>query len=168
MIYMHLLTWVGFGLIGYVPNTLYRCNIMICVFFRPHQAIIEYHRYKLMYESIQPISGEPVYKMTSQRFTHVTVDVTAAKGIGKQFVAYVASESGDVMKLAILPHFVGACLVEVWKLRDQNGGYNVLTMQFVKETVSRNLFIDSARRWRSHYSCPYPPCISVRVYLVWP
>jgi hypothetical protein len=23
MIYMHLLTWVGFGLLGYVPNTLY-------------------------------------------------------------------------------------------------------------------------------------------------
>jgi hypothetical protein len=24
MIYMHLLTWVGFGLLGYVPNTLYK------------------------------------------------------------------------------------------------------------------------------------------------
>jgi hypothetical protein len=24
MIYMHLLSWVGFGLIGYVPNTLYK------------------------------------------------------------------------------------------------------------------------------------------------
>jgi hypothetical protein len=23
MIYMHLLKWVGYGLIGYVPNTLY-------------------------------------------------------------------------------------------------------------------------------------------------
>jgi hypothetical protein len=23
---MHLLTWVGFGLIGYVPNTLYKHN----------------------------------------------------------------------------------------------------------------------------------------------
>jgi hypothetical protein len=23
MIFMHLLTWVGFGLVGYVPNTLY-------------------------------------------------------------------------------------------------------------------------------------------------
>jgi hypothetical protein len=23
IIYMHLLTWIGFGLIGYVPNTLY-------------------------------------------------------------------------------------------------------------------------------------------------
>jgi hypothetical protein len=23
MIYIHLLTWVGFGLIAYVPNTLY-------------------------------------------------------------------------------------------------------------------------------------------------
>jgi hypothetical protein len=29
MIYMHLLTWVGFGLIGYVPNTLYKDVIAI-------------------------------------------------------------------------------------------------------------------------------------------
>jgi hypothetical protein len=27
MIYMHPLTWVGFGLIGYVPNTLYIHNL---------------------------------------------------------------------------------------------------------------------------------------------
>jgi hypothetical protein len=24
MIYIHLLTWVGFGLLGYLPNTLYK------------------------------------------------------------------------------------------------------------------------------------------------
>jgi hypothetical protein len=28
---MHLLTWVGFGLIGYVPNTLY--NTSVCFVF---------------------------------------------------------------------------------------------------------------------------------------
>jgi hypothetical protein len=27
MIYMYLLTWVGFGLLGYVPNTLYVYNM---------------------------------------------------------------------------------------------------------------------------------------------
>jgi hypothetical protein len=26
MIYMHLLTWISFGLLGYVPNTLYRVS----------------------------------------------------------------------------------------------------------------------------------------------
>jgi hypothetical protein len=29
MIYMHLLTWVGFGLKGYVPNTLYMSNLIV-------------------------------------------------------------------------------------------------------------------------------------------
>jgi hypothetical protein len=27
---MHLLTWVGFGFIGYVPNTLYTSNLIVC------------------------------------------------------------------------------------------------------------------------------------------
>lgn len=93
-----------------------------------------------MYESILPISGEPVYKLTSQRFSYVTVDVTNAKSVGKQFVVFVATQAGDVMKLAILPHFVGACLVEVWKLTDGAQGFNVQTMQFVKDTVSIVLF----------------------------
>ncbi|KAL4716213.1 hypothetical protein ACJJTC_004707, partial [Scirpophaga incertulas] len=106
---------------------------------RPHQALLEFHRYKLMYESIHPISGEPVYKVTSQRFTYVTVDVTTAKGVGRQFVLYVATDSGNIMKLVILPRFVGACLVEVWSLK----GYKVQSMQFVKETMS--VYIGSDR-----------------------
>lgn len=97
---------------------------------------MEYQNYKLMYEPIQPISGEPVFKMNSQRFTHVTVDVTTTKSVGRQFVVFVATQAGEVMKLAILPHFVGACLVEVWKLKDGDGGFDVQTMQFVKDTVS--------------------------------
>ncbi|CAG9793298.1 unnamed protein product [Diatraea saccharalis] len=101
----------------------------------PHQAI-EFQRYKLMNEPIQPILGEPVYKMTSERFTHVTVDVTTAKAVSKQFVVFVATQAGAVIKLAILPQFVGACLVEVWKLKDKEGGFNVQSMQFVKETMS--------------------------------
>lgn len=100
-----------------------------------HQAI-EYHNYKLMYESVQPISGEPVFKVTSHRFRHVTVDVTQTKSVGKQFVVFVATQAGEVMKLAILPHFVGACLVEVWKLGDEEKDIDVQAMQFVKETVS--------------------------------
>jgi hypothetical protein len=29
MIYMQLLKWVGFGLIGYVPNTLYMDKLLL-------------------------------------------------------------------------------------------------------------------------------------------
>jgi hypothetical protein len=36
MIYMHLSTWVGFGLIGYVPNTLYMYDLCI------HNLIVVY------------------------------------------------------------------------------------------------------------------------------
>ncbi|XP_028156400.1 semaphorin-5B [Ostrinia furnacalis] len=100
-----------------------------------HQAI-EYHNYKLMYESIQPISGEPVFKVTPHRFTHVTVDVTQTKSVGKQFVVFVSTQAGEVMKLAVLPRFVGACLVEVWKLGDGERSLDVQAMQFVKETMS--------------------------------
>ncbi|KAM3962149.1 LOW QUALITY PROTEIN: semaphorin 5c [Aphomia sociella] len=102
---------------------------------RPHQTI-EYYRYQLMYESILPISGEPVYKKTSDRFTHVTADVTNTKNAGRQFVVYVATQRGDVMKLAVLPRFDSACLVEIWKLGDDRNGFDIQAMQFVKETMS--------------------------------
>ncbi|KAH9639494.1 hypothetical protein HF086_003627 [Spodoptera exigua] len=59
---------------------------------------IEYHRYHLMYEAIQPVSGEPIFKLTSERFTHVTVDVTGAKNIEKQLVLYVATQASHVLK----------------------------------------------------------------------
>lgn len=97
---------------------------------------IEYHRYHLMYESVQPVSGEPAYKVTSERFTHVTVDVTSAKNIDKQLVLYVATQEGNVLKLAVLPKLDGACLVERWKLNNRNSSFDVLTMQFVKDTMS--------------------------------
>ncbi|CAH0596374.1 unnamed protein product [Chrysodeixis includens] len=102
---------------------------------RVHEAI-EYHRYQLMYESVQPLSGEPVYKVTSERFTHVTVDVTSAKNIERQLVLYVATQAGYVLKLSVLPMLDGACLVERWNLNGKNSTFEVLTMQFVKDTMS--------------------------------
>ncbi|XP_045538150.1 semaphorin-5B [Papilio machaon] len=102
---------------------------------RTHETM-EFQRYQLMYESIRPISGEPVYKVTSQRFTHVTVDVTKTKQMEKQLVVFVATQNSDVIKLAILPRYEGACLVEIWKLKDANGAIDILTMQFVKDTMS--------------------------------
>ncbi|XP_059051701.1 semaphorin-5A [Achroia grisella] len=102
---------------------------------RPHQTI-EYYRYQLMYVSVVPVSGEPVYKKTLERFTHVTVDVTSTKNAARQFVLYISTQRGDIMKLAVLPHFDGACLVEVWKLSDLKSGFDIQTMQFVKETMS--------------------------------
>jgi hypothetical protein len=43
VIYIHLLTWVGFGLIGYVPNTLYMDEINsknLLNHFRSHAFVI--------------------------------------------------------------------------------------------------------------------------------
>ncbi|KAJ2954752.1 hypothetical protein O0L34_g3055 [Tuta absoluta] len=100
----------------------------------------EYNRYYLMHRPIQPISGEPVYKVDLQRFTHVTVDATPTES-GRQLVAYVATLDDDIYKLAVLPALDGACLVEVLKLKDDKGGFHVLNMQFVKDTMS--LYIGS-------------------------
>lgn len=103
---------------------------------RTNEATLEYHNYRLMYEPIQPISGEPVYRVTSERLTHVTVDVTSAKNVERQLVVFTATQSGFVLKLAVLPRFDGACLVEKWNLRDEKGGFVVRAMQFVKNTMS--------------------------------
>ncbi|XP_047511358.1 semaphorin-5B [Pieris napi] len=102
---------------------------------------LEYHRYHLMYDAIQPISGGPVYKATLERFTHVTVDVANTKNVGKQLVVFVATQKSSIIKLAILPRYEGACVVEIWKLKDGNGGYDIQTMQFVKDSMS--LYIGS-------------------------
>lgn len=89
-----------------------------------------------MNDPIKPISGAPSYSLTSERFTHVTVDVTSAKNVDKQYVLYISTENGNVLKISVLPNLDGACLVEKWKLADRKGGYDVLSMRFVKETVS--------------------------------
>ncbi|XP_050679384.1 semaphorin-5B [Leptidea sinapis] len=128
---------------------------------REHQAM-EYHTYHLMYDSVQPISGEPVYRATLERFTHVTVDVANAKNVGKQLVAFVATEKSTIMKLAILPRFEGACLVEIWKLKDEGDIFDIQKIQFVKDTMS--LYIGSysnvlrvgsehCSRYKSRSSC---------------
>nr|XP_032522698.1 semaphorin-5B-like [Danaus plexippus plexippus] len=128
---------------------------------RPHHSM-EYHKYHLMYEAIQPISGEPVYKAILERFTHVTVDVVTTKNIAKQLVVFVATENSDVLKLAILPRYEGACLVEIWKLKDSRGGYNIQNMQFVKDTMSLYIGSDTGvlrlssercSRYRSRAGC---------------
>lgn len=92
-----------------------------------------------MYEAVQPISGEPLYKATLQRFTHVTADTTNTKTAGRQLVLFVSTQDSDILKLSVLPDFGGACLVEIWKLRDQRSGFDVHNVQFVKDTVS-NIF----------------------------
>lgn len=102
--------------------------------FRTHEEM-KYLSYHLMYESVQPISGEPVYKAILERFTHVTVDVATTIS-GTQLVAYVANQNSDILKLAVLPRFDGACLVEVLRLRDGKDNSTVLKMQFVKASVS--------------------------------
>lgn len=89
-----------------------------------------------MYDAVQPISGQPIYKATLQRFTHITVDVTATKTLGKQLVLFVATDESNILKLSVLPEFKEACMIEMWKLKDQSGGFDVLNMQFVKDTVS--------------------------------
>ncbi|XP_041982701.1 semaphorin-5B [Aricia agestis] len=105
----------------------FRCNLDM----RGQQAI-EYHKYHLMYDYVQPISGEPVYKATLERFAHVTVDVAATK-TARQLVAFVATENNDVIKMAILPSYDGACVVEIWRFGET---FDILNMQFVKDTIS--------------------------------
>lgn len=113
---------------------------MLIPFHRANEATLAYHSYRLMYEPVQPISGEPVYRVTSERLTHITVDVTSAKNVERQLVAFVATQSGHVLKLAVLPRFDGACLVEKWNLKDEKGEFVVKAMQFVKNTVSSLYF----------------------------
>jgi hypothetical protein len=50
MIYMHLLKWVGFGLIGYVPNTLYNSDFKYLLFIL-FRSILDAKIFWLQFES---------------------------------------------------------------------------------------------------------------------
>jgi hypothetical protein len=69
MIYMHLLTWVGFGLLGYIPNTFYTYkHTARALFPKGQQRHLRYssekstfyQNYSAMRNTIDVIGGKPI------------------------------------------------------------------------------------------------------------
>jgi hypothetical protein len=60
---MHLLTWVGFGLRGYVPNTLYNIH-----------DLVEYHIINISIAAMRSRVGSSGINLSSPHDTHTYTD----------------------------------------------------------------------------------------------
>ncbi|KYQ51466.1 hypothetical protein ALC60_09464, partial [Trachymyrmex zeteki] len=97
----------------------------------PHQ-IMDNQRYQLMDEAVQSTMLEPLHTVTLERFTHIAVDVTPTKLHRSVTVLYVATATGLIKKISVLPRTQETCIVEVWGPLPSPP----MTLQFLKDTQS--------------------------------
>ncbi|RLU22473.1 hypothetical protein DMN91_004751 [Ooceraea biroi] len=97
----------------------------------PHQ-IMDNQRYQLMDEAVQSTMLEPLHTATLERFTHIAVDVTPTKLHRSVTVLYVATATGLIKKISVLPRTQETCIVEVWGPLPSPP----MTLQFLKDTQS--------------------------------
>lgn len=97
----------------------------------PHQ-IMDNQRYQLMDEAVQSTMLEPLHTATLERFTHIAVDVTPTKLHRSVTVLYVATATGLIKKISVLPRTQETCIVEVWGPLPSLP----MTLQFLKDTQS--------------------------------
>jgi len=89
-------------------------------------------RYQLMDEAVQSTMLEPLHTATLERFTHIAVDVTPTKLHRSVTVLYVATATGLIKKISVLPRTQETCIVEVWGPLPSSP----MTLQFLKDTQS--------------------------------
>ncbi|XP_032687927.1 semaphorin-5B isoform X2 [Odontomachus brunneus] len=97
----------------------------------PHQ-IMDNQQYQLMDDAVQSTMPEPLYTATLERFTHIAVDVTPTKLHRGVTVLYVATATGLIKKISVLPRTQETCIVEVWGPLPSPP----MTLQFLKDTQS--------------------------------
>ncbi|XP_011693296.1 PREDICTED: semaphorin-5B [Wasmannia auropunctata] len=97
----------------------------------PHQ-IMDNQRYQLMDEAVQSSMLGPLHTVTLERFTHIAVDVTPTKLHRSVTVLYVATATGLIKKISVLPRTQETCIVEVWGPLPSPP----MTLQFLKDTQS--------------------------------
>lgn len=97
----------------------------------PHQ-IIDNQRYQLMDDAVQSTTLEPLHVATLERFAHIALDVTPTKLHRGVTVLYVATDTGLIKKISVLPRTLETCVLEVWGPLPSSP----LTLQFLKDTQS--------------------------------
>ncbi|KAL6262936.1 hypothetical protein P5V15_005724 [Pogonomyrmex californicus] len=96
------------------------------------QQVIDSQWYQLMDDAVQSTMLEPLHTATLERFTHIAVDVTPTKLHRSVTVLYVATATGLIKKISVLPRTQETCIVEVWGPLPSPP----LTLQFLKDTQS--------------------------------
>lgn len=105
-------------------------------------------KYQLMDEAVQASTVQPLHHASNERFSHIALDIISTKLHEQVTMMYVATESGAIKKLSVLPRTRSSCVVEVWRPETPT---NIRTMQYLKNTESLYLGTDtSVLRLPSH------------------
>ncbi|XP_015592204.1 semaphorin-5A [Cephus cinctus] len=104
----------------------------------PHQ-IMDNQRYQLMDDAVQGITITPLYTVTLERFTHIAVDVTPTKLHRGVTVLYVATTTGLIKKISVLPRTQETCIIEVWGPLPSPA----MSLQFLKDRQSLYVGMES-------------------------
>ncbi|XP_011154550.1 semaphorin-5B isoform X2 [Harpegnathos saltator] len=88
--------------------------------------------YQLMDNAVQSTMLEPLHTAILERFTHIAVDITPTKVHRGVTVLYVATTTGLIKKISVLPRTQQTCVVEVWGPLPSPP----MTLQFLKATQS--------------------------------
>lgn len=89
-------------------------------------------RYQLMDDAVQSSTVMPLHITTGERFIHIAVDVTPTRLHRGVTVLYVATTSGMIKKISVLPRTQETCVVEAWGPVPSS----VLSLQFLKDSQS--------------------------------
>ncbi|XP_050547311.1 semaphorin-5A-like [Daktulosphaira vitifoliae] len=101
----------------------------------PNQ-ILDSSRYQLMDNAVQPTTLEPLYYKPLEILTQIAVDVVATKPHGTLKVLYLATSSGTIKKITILPKTSVTCTLEEWNLFPEGFGSQIMALHFIKVTES--------------------------------
>lgn len=93
-------------------------------------------RFQLMYNAVQPVSIDPLHEVKLERYTDIAVDVVDTKHYKSVHVIYIATESGLVKKMTVLPRTQETCLVETWSVIPPNSSARIRNIKTLRETVS--------------------------------
>lgn len=116
------------------------------------QHLKESAKYQLMDQAVQATTIHPLHHATNERFTHISLDVISTKLHEKVTMMYVATETGTVKKISVLPRTKNSCVVEIWRTdKISVKPFKIRTIQYLKNTESLYLGTDdSVLRLPSH------------------
>lgn len=95
-------------------------------------------KYQLMDDAVQATSIQPLHHASSERFSHIALDVISTKLHDKVTMLFVATESGAIKKISVLPRTKSSCVVEVWRpaVGSDQPAMRIRTMQYLKNADS--------------------------------
>lgn len=114
----------------------YECKVNAGGLVRHNMMMMDSHRYQLMDQAVQPVTSQPLFHTTGERFTHIALDMIPTKLHENVRIMYVANTNGIVKKLSVLSRTKDTCVIEKWQPQPTGQQSRILTMQFLKETES--------------------------------